>query len=38
MIRKEVVKDVNRRVNGGESKRSVYSTYAMTDWSTGLLS
>ena len=34
MTKKEVVKDVGRRVNGGESKRSVYSTYAMTEWET----
>ena len=32
MTRKEVVKDVDRRINGGESKRSVYSTYSMTEW------
>ena len=32
MTRKEVVKDVDRRVNDGESKRSVYSTYSMTEW------
>lgn len=32
MTRKEVMKDVDRRINGGESKRSVYSTYSMTEW------
>lgn len=32
MTRKEVVKDVDRRVNGGESKQSVYSAYSMTEW------
>lgn len=34
MTRKEVVKDLDCRVKGGESKRSVYSTYAMTEWET----
>ena len=34
MTRKEVAKDVDRRVNGGESKRSIYSTYAMTGCET----
>ena len=30
MTRKEVVKDVGRRVNGGESKQSVYSKKLVT--------
>ena len=32
LTRKEVIRDIERRIDAGESKRTVYSSYAMTEW------
>ena len=32
MTRKELIKDIKKRVAAGESKRAIFSRYAMTEW------
>ena len=32
MTKKEILKDIDRRIGNGEPKKTIYSSYAMTEW------